>query len=94
MKYANARSIRYGLKPYYNFEDSPYKYIEIIRESNSRFKYLIGYHDFGSNVKKTIFVTIDSTSDGYRLPFYEEWIMLARGGDKNEKSPLGRCCNI
>lgn len=52
MKYANARSIRYGLKPYYNFEDSPYNYIEIIRESNSRFKYLIGYHDFGSNVKK------------------------------------------
>jgi len=89
MKYANARSIRESLKPYYNFEDSPYKYIEIIRESNSRFRYLIGYHNFESNVEKTIFVAIDSTSDGYRLPFYDEWIMLACGGDKNEKSPWG-----
>ena len=87
MKYANARSIREGLKQYYSFEDSPNKFIAINLEPNSKYKYIIGYHNFANNKEKTVFVAVDSSSDGYRLPFYDEWIMLAHGGDKNERHP-------
>ena len=34
-------------------------------------------------------VNIDPTSDGYRLPFYYEWMMLARGGNKTRHAPWG-----
>ena len=78
MEYANARSIREGLKPYYLFSESNEKEQRII----SKGKYVIGYFDFTNHDKEFIQVTVDSTSDGYRLPYYDEWMMLARGGDR------------
>ena len=78
MEYANARSIREGLKPYYLFSESNEKEQRII----SKGKYVIGYFDFTNHDKEFIQVTVDSTSDGYRLPYYDEWMMFARGGDK------------
>ena len=83
MEYANARSVREGLKPYYLFSESNEKEQGII----SKGKYVIGYFDFTNHDKKFIQVSVDSTSDGYRLPYYDEWMMLARGGDKTNKAP-------
>ena len=85
MKYANARSIREGLKPYYFFSSSNEFHSRIISKGN----YIIGYYNFTDKDegKDEIQVSIDSTSDGYRLPFYDEWMMFARGGDKKKQAP-------
>ena len=115
MKYANARSIREGLKPYYTFSATKYRNIKmIIPESgeyddttiNPRYQYVaihyfhytkqrkgpmhqyvIMSYDFSNHDKKTILVSVDSTSDGYRLPYYDEWMMFARGGEKKAMTP-------
>ena len=90
MKYANARSIREGLKPYYIFLETDDEESTIIVDKNSKaVGYIIGYYDFVEHENKLIMVKIDSTSDGYRLPYYDEWMMFARGGDKKNKAPWG-----
>ena len=90
MKYANARSIREGLKPYYIFLETDDEESTIIADKNSKaVGYIIGYYDFVEHENKLIMVKIDSTSDGYRLPYYDEWMMFARGGDKKNKAPWG-----
>ena len=85
MKYANTRSTREGLKPYYFFSSSNEFHSRIISKGN----YIIGYYNFTDKDegKDEIQVSIDSTSDGYRLPFYDEWMMFARGGDKKKQAP-------
>ena len=90
MKYANARSVREGLKPYYIFLETDADESTIIADKNSKaVGYIIGYYDFVEHENKLIMVKIDSTSDGYRLPYYDEWMMFARGGDKKNKAPWG-----
>ena len=83
MKYANARSFRDGLKPYYIFSETANKQVQII----SKGQYIISYLDFTSHNTNLIQVSLDYTSDGYRLPFYDEWMMFARGGDKKYSAP-------
>jgi len=86
MKYANARSTREGLKPYYKFKETNEREPAIL----SRGLYVIGYYDyFNLYGESEIQVSIDSTSKGYRLPYYDEWMMLARGGDKKNKYSWG-----
>ena len=86
MKYANARSTREGLKPYYKFKETNEREPAIL----SRGLYVIGYYDyFNLYGKSKIQVSIDSTSKGYRLPYYDEWMMLARGGDKKNRYSWG-----
>ena len=85
MKYANIRSAQEGLKPYYNFSS-----ISLIKEEIVELgKYAISNWNF--TIKKGdnayVLVSIDPTSDGYRLPFYNEWMILARGGDQKKASP-------
>ena len=112
MKYANARSVRDSLKPYYVFSEITRKIIEIKPKSDKykhikskirhdhtqdgvsiwpdeKHKYTIVYGDFIEHEEKNINVMVDSTSDGYRLPYYDEWEMLARGGDKSKRVPWG-----
>ena len=93
MKYANIRSVREGLKPYYIFSNTRSKYVRIDGRAMSvnrnnvekvpEHHYFIPYHDFKEHVNNIIEVYDDSSSDGYRLPYYDEWVMLARGGNKN-----------
>ena len=93
MKYANIRSVRNGLKPYYIFSNTSNKFVQIDRKARSvnrngveevpEHHYFIAYKDFIEHENKLIEVSVDSSSDGYRLPYYDEWVMLARGGDKN-----------
>ena len=86
MKYANARSVREGLKPYYRISPIDAAESKII----SYGRYIIGNYDFDL-YSQDLFVQvyIDETSDGYRLPYYDEWMMFARGGDKKNKAPWG-----
>ena len=85
MKYANARSIREGLKPYYKFSTTKEEEQKIL----SKGLYIIGYFDLSNNADYFIQISVDYTSNGYRLPFYDEWMMLARGGDKKNNAPWG-----
>ena len=85
LMYANARSLREKLKPYYIFSETIDQYIRIHSEG----QYIIGFHDFIKHKNKTIYVNVDSASDGYRLPYYDEWMMFARGGDKTNNAPWG-----
>ena len=119
MMYANNRSVKEGLKPYYLFSDLPTNYDTFKKKNNeyhrkkeknqsldsilakslsrppiyhqesrstsrilSKGKYVIANHDFIGHGNNVSLVTVDYSSDGYRLPFYDEWMMLARGGDK------------
>jgi len=98
MKYANIRSIREGLKPYYIFSNTRSRFVRIERramtvnrnnvEEVPEHHYFIPYHDFQKHKNSLIEVYDDSSSDGYRLPYYDEWVMFARGGDKNN-TPWG-----
>ncbi len=85
LKYANARSAREGLNPYYIFSKTSENEASII----SKGKYVINYWDFTERKDEYIQVSVNYSSNGYRIPFYDEWMMLARGGDKKNKSPWG-----
>jgi len=90
MKYANARSLRENLKPVYIFSRTNEKNPRIL----SKGKYAIRDYDFlkfesEGELIFTIQVSIDESSDGYRLPYYDEWMMLARGGDKKYEGTWG-----
>ena len=112
MKYANARSIREGLKPYYTFSATKHRSIIMIKPKSGEYddtiinpryqyvanhyqeqrkgpmhQYVIKSYDFSNHEGKNILVSVDSTSDGYRLPYYDEWMMLARGGEKESMTP-------
>ena len=89
MKYANARSVREGLKPYYVFSETEADESAVLAGYSKAISYIIGYHDFTEHEKKFITVKVDSSSDGYRLLYYDEWMMFARGGDKKNKAPWG-----
>ena len=84
IRYANLRSIREGLKPYYIISPSDADREKIIPNG-----YIIFYREMLKDETYFVKVNIDPTSDGYRLPFYYEWMMLARGGDKINKAPWG-----
>ena len=45
--------------------------------------------DFTDHKDKYVMVSINKNSDGYRLPYYDEWMMFARGGDKKNRAPWG-----
>ena len=90
MKYANARSLRENLKPVYIFSKTNEEKPLIL----SKGKYVIKDYDFlkfesESKLIFTILVSVDESSDGYRLPYYDEWMIFARGGDKKNKTTWG-----
>jgi formylglycine-generating enzyme required for sulfatase activity len=86
MKYANARSIREGLKPYYKFSKTDEQEEQKIL---SKGHYIIGFFDLSKSKDRLIQVTVDKSSDGYRLPYYDEWMIFARGGNKKNEAPWG-----
>ena len=84
MKYANIRSINDGLKPYYLFSETDADDEKILSDG-----YTISSLDFANYKNLFIKVSLDKTSDGYRLPYLDEWMMMARAGDKKNKAPWG-----
>lgn len=79
--YANNRSLRDGFKPVYSFEKTDNYGTTFKLYDDGSFN--IGGSGFVHNSldeRKYIHVKIDKNADGYRLPYYDEWVALARGG--------------
>lgn len=85
MEYANARSVREGLMPYYTFSAVDANEEKIL----SKGQYVVNYLDFSSRKEEFVRVSVNEASDGYRLPYYDEWMMFARGGDTKNEAPWG-----
>lgn len=77
--YANKRSIAEGLEPFYIINKTNEKNIRIWPDSS----FTIYNSELPVMNKEVLKVSINQKSNGYRLPFYDEWMFLARG-EKNE----------
>ena len=85
--YANARSIRDGFEPVYKFEKIKQSgYIPTLYENGDFDVYTMSffekYEDYDAGWLK---VEVDKNANGYRLPYYNEWMALARGGTANRR---------
>ena len=89
--YANLRSVRDGLKPVYSFSNE---------SSNDDVVGFSGKRRFGmlkegfctscmAENRRYILVSVNNSADGYRLPYYNEWMALARGGQSNYRFVWG-----
>ncbi|SHL73573.1 Sulfatase-modifying factor enzyme 1 [Fibrobacter sp. UWT2] len=80
--YANIRSLRDGFKPVYSFEKSK-NFSTTFKEYNDGSFNINGASFFRnrSDEENFIHVKIDKKANGYRLPYYNEWVALARGGE-------------
>ena len=85
MKYANARSMREGLIPYYEFASTNMHDERIL----SKGRYIVSNFDFTLKDHEYIQVSVNKKSNGYRLPYYDEWMAFARGGDCKSEAPWG-----
>ena len=79
--YANNRSLRDGFKPVYILEETKNKNVSFKAYNDGSFN-IIGFRFFPDSAdgKKYYHVKIDKNANGYRLPYYDEWTALARGG--------------
>lgn len=85
--YANARSVRDGFEPVYKFERIRQKnYIPSLYENGDfdvfTMSFFEKYEDSDANWLR---VKVDKSANGYRLPYYDEWMALARGGTANRR---------
>jgi len=80
LMYANIRSIHDGLKPVYSITDADVKYTQW-NEDGSFIMEKETFHD--SDRDSFVRVSVNKLADGYRLPYYYEWMALARGGEAN-----------
>ena len=80
--YANARSVRDGLKPVYSFRLDKERNLSMSNEDYSFLVKKVSFlEDFDGSGHPWLVVTLDKNADGYRLPYYDEWMALARGGE-------------
>lgn len=77
--YANLRSLRDGLNPVYSFQKSR-KHFCVWNENGGFEIWRLGFQD-----SSLVHVDVNDSADGYRLPYYDEWMALARGGGSNIK---------
>ncbi len=81
--YANERSRRDGLKTVYTFEKAEnWKSMKISEDGSFGIRnesFLLNENDESAYVT----VRVDESADGYRLPYYNEWMAFARGGKTN-----------
>jgi len=77
--YANKRSLAEGLEPYYIIEKTNFGKSMLFLDSS--FIVLNSEIRGGKNKNSWVKVTVNSKSNGYRLPYYDEWMIFARGGD-------------
>lgn len=83
--YANKRSIAEGLEPFYIINKTNEKNIRIWPDSS----FTVYNTELSLMNKEVLKVSINKNSNGYRLPFYDEWMFLARGGKNESSAPWG-----
>jgi hypothetical protein len=87
--YANKRSLRDGLNPVYTFEESNgWKSMKIYEDGSFGIRKKT-FFPSEENDLKFVIVHIDKSANGYRLPYYDEWMALARGGEANREYVWG-----
>ena len=74
--YANIRSLRDGFKPVYSFKKTESMKRSFDKKDGS---FNIDRTSFFANVAENVNVMIDENADGYRLPYYDEWMAFSRG---------------
>ena len=74
--YANIRSLRDGFKPVYSFKKTESMKRSFDKKDGS---FNIDGTSFFANVAENVNVMIDENADGYRLPYYDEWMAFSRG---------------
>ncbi|MCQ2286946.1 MAG: formylglycine-generating enzyme family protein [Bacteroidales bacterium] len=85
--YANARSVRDGLKPVYSFKQlDRYTILDSYEDYSFSIFKVSFFDDFDGSRHSPIMVNVDQNADGYRLPYYDEWMALARGGENIRNS--------
>ena len=83
--YANLRSLRDGLKPVYTFEESSdWKTVRLFDNGNFGIEKRSFNDSYRDDFEFYVIVHIDKSANGYRLPYYDEWMALARGGESNQ----------
>lgn len=83
--YANKRSIAEGLEPYYIITPTDEKDIQVWADSS----FTVYNSDLPVMDKGILKVSVNGKSNGYRLPYYDEWMLLARGGNNENRAPWG-----
>lgn len=83
--YANVRSIRDGFKPIYKFKKvNKNNFMPSLYSDGSFDVYTTSFFErYEDPDKGWLNVEVDKTADGYRLPYYNEWMALAKAGNKN-----------
>ncbi len=75
--YANIRSLRDGFKPVYYLAKTEDKRRSFDGKDDSFNVENTSFFESSLNDEKYIHVEIDKNADGYRLPYYNEWMALA-----------------
>lgn len=80
--YANMRSVREGLSPVYHIEKIHAKptFLSKLYENGDFDVYATSFYDSFVEINGWNRVHVDKNANGYRLPYYNEWLALARGG--------------
>ena len=93
--YANARSIRDGLKPVYKLKKiKQKKYLpKLYKDGSFDVATTSFFETYENSDEGWIRVEIDNNADGYRLPYYNEWMTLAKAGNKKSKYIWGNSEN-
>lgn len=87
--YANERSRRDGLVPVYSFDFSKdWRSLKFFDDGRFGIKHEVFALD-NSDVSGYVVVRVDEKANGYRLPYYDEWMALARGGHANAEFVWG-----
>lgn len=85
--YANVRSVRDGFKPVYEFEKVDQKnHFPTLYKDGSFDVYTASFFEkYDDPHKMWLRVKVNKSADGYRLPYYNEWMALAKAGNKKSK---------
>ena len=85
--YANIRSLRDGFKPVYSLNKTEDERRSFKNDSSFNIENA-NFFESSFNDGKYIHVEIDKNADGYRLPYYDEWMALAgaRTGHYDDES--------
>lgn len=85
--YANIRSLRDGFKPVYSLKKTEDRRRSFKSDSSFNIKNA-SFFETSLDDDEYIHVVVDKSADGYRLPYYDEWMALAgaRTGHYDDKS--------
>lgn len=94
--YANARSVRDGFKPVYKLNKINLKnHLPKLHKDGSFDVATTSFFETYSNSDdRWVHVEVDESADGYRLPYYNEWMALAKAGKKQMTYIWGNSENV